>query len=75
MAQASDDEGIQYDGRRVVDLSPAEEDWADDAPGQGCSVASGSFCSCRGGYGGRLADLQQSVRNGHRWCSFGSGPR
>ncbi|MRG73597.1 hypothetical protein GH722_17660 [Alphaproteobacteria bacterium HT1-32] len=33
MAQASDDEGIQYDGRRVVDLSPAEEDWADDAPG------------------------------------------
>tara|TARA_R110000787_G_scaffold86057_10_gene183373 strand:- start:9163 stop:10137 length:975 start_codon:yes stop_codon:yes gene_type:complete len=33
MAQASDDEGIQYDGRRVVDLSPGEEDWDDDAVG------------------------------------------
>lgn len=33
MAQASDDEGNQYDGRRVVDLSPAEEDWDDEASG------------------------------------------
>ncbi|MEQ8710407.1 MAG: SPOR domain-containing protein [Rhodospirillales bacterium] len=33
MAQASDDEGIRYDGRRVVDLSPAGEDWEEDAPG------------------------------------------